>query len=101
MISHMTELHSNRGMLLATNISRVLKSDRKIQIVLRALIDPCSQASFVLGSLCQRLKLQIKKVNMSNKWTGSISFSVQKSAQVLIEQSFDSLFSCLVDTFPL
>ena len=100
MISHVSELPRTGGILLATAIIRVF-NDRGIEIFVRALIDPCLQASFISASLCQRLKLKTRKVNVSINGTGNMSLAVTKSAQVLIKPRFDSPFSCLVDTFVL
>ena len=54
-----------------TQVTGESLNDREIEILLRAIIDPYSQASFVLGSLCKRLKLQIEIDNMPNEGTGT------------------------------
>ena len=90
-----SKLPSNSCILLGSNMSRVLNS-RVIEIFLRVLIDPCSQASLISGSPSQRLNL-ISDVTVPIKGTGSISLSVQ----VLIKRRFDWPFSSQADTFIL
>ena len=99
-ISHVSELPRSDGILLATAIRRVV-NDWGLELLVRALIDLSSRASFISGSLCQRLKLKTKKVYVPIKRMGIILSTVKKSAKVLIKPRFDSRFPCFVYTFVL
>ena len=79
-----------------------MQSDDGIELLVRALIDPCSQASIISTSLCQRLKLKVEKVNIPIQGTGGDLLStLTKSAKFCIKPCFDSDFSCRANGFVL
>lgn len=101
MLSHSCDISLSGGVLLATALVKV-QGDSGIELLVRALIDPCSQASFISGSLCQRLKLKVQKVDVPIKGTGGVLLStVTKSAEVIIKSRLNSDFTCKVDALIL
>ena len=72
--SLLCDTSSSVGILLATAIIKV-EGDNGNQLMVRALIDPCSQATFISGSVCQRLKLKMNKVNVPIRGTSSVTLS--------------------------
>ena len=68
----------------------------------RALIDSCSQASFISESLCQRLRLKRKKIHAPITGIGAKTVSVsQKLVSFTLQPHFKSDHSYNIDSFVL
>ena len=48
-----------------------VEAENGLELKVRALIDPCSQAPFISTMILQRLKLNRKKVNIPISGTGA------------------------------
>ena len=84
------------GILLATAIVKKI-GENGMEIEARALIDPCSQASFLTESLCQRLRLKTRKVHMPISSTGGLVVqTANKTSQITIRSRVHPEFSCPV-----
>ena len=68
---HCTQVNSASGeVLLGTLLIKVFSPER-IELTVRAIIDPCFQSSFLLEYLCQRLRLKRIKVHAPVSGDGS------------------------------
>ena len=84
-------------MLLATALITVV-GENGLEVQARALIDPCSQSSFVSGSLSQRLRLKSQKVHIPIRGTGgSIIATATKSSLITVKSRVYTEFSCTVE----
>ena len=100
MLSHSASMKPS-GLLLTSTLVKV-QSDNDIELLVQALIDPCSLVSIISSSLCQRLKLKVEKVNIPIRGTGNVLLStLTTSAKFCIKPRFDSDFACTVDGFVL
>ena len=94
MYSGNTPVKSPRqGVLLATAYIRVI-SDEGTVVRVRALIDPCSQASFVSEALSKKLKLANESVQAPISGTGGELVAVcNKQVTLSIRPHFDSHYT--------
>ena len=99
-ITHLTHPKvalSTGGVLLATALITVV-GENGLEVQARALIDPCSQSSFVSGSLCQRHRLKSQKVHIPIRGTGgSIIATATKSSLITVKSRVYTEFSCTVE----
>ena len=90
--SHTASLSSSSSRAVILDTARVVlisNSDRKTEI--RVLIDPCSQASFIIDSLAKKLKLDQHSCNVPVSGIGSTPTQTARSeASVLISPRIDS-----------
>ncbi|XP_063363671.1 uncharacterized protein LOC134652418 [Cydia amplana] len=88
--SHHTARHSDG--LLATAIVNV-KSEQGHTIALRALIDPCSQASFISEKATQLLKLKRETTRASITGLGPIKANANQVVQLEVSSQYQTSYS--------
>ena len=92
---------TSTGVLLATALVYVSAPNGQ-KVLARALLDNCSEASFISESLLQRLRLGTKPVFKKISGVGGVrSITCQKEAEFLIHPHFSSSFSCKVNALVL
>ena len=89
--SHTTQISSKpRAILLATALVQVF-SDRDRTSYARALVDPCSEASFIAESLAQRIRAPRKSAFVPVTGVGATpSYTAKSKSAVLISPHFKS-----------
>ena len=99
--THPNSLGSSGGVLLATALISVVGENGLEQRV-RALIDPCSQSSFISSSLCQRLQLKTRRVHIPINGTGgNLITTAKRASNITIKSLVHQEFSCMVDVLVL
>ena len=87
----------SNSVLLATAVVKVY-SDEKNFILVRALIDQCSQSSFISEFVCQKLSLKRQSVNLLVSGVGGKKSCTCKTfVKLNVGPHFQSEFSCPVD----
>lgn len=88
--------------VLLTTARVYVQSNTGEKVLVRALIDQCSQSSFISQSLCQLLRLKSRPSQLNISGVGGMnSAACDKAVEITIQPYFTSTFSCKVTTHVL